>query len=243
MPFTFSHPAIVLPLTGLKFRFISASALLVGSMTPDFEYFIKMKLSGRFSHTLPGAFVFCLPVGFLVLALFHLVVKRPLINSLPTYFYSRLIRLRDLNFINSLREHVMAYVACLLTGIFSHLLWDSFTHANHFMVRHLAWLSLPVNLPGLPNLPLFRYLQHLSTVAGGIYLLYFFHRMPKEKQTNQMNIRYWISVVLCTLLIYWVRANFGFEYLGDKVSSAIGALFISLILISIFTNIRKQYDA
>jgi len=36
MPFTFSHPAIVLPLTKARLK-LSATGLIVGSTIPDFE--------------------------------------------------------------------------------------------------------------------------------------------------------------------------------------------------------------
>ncbi|SEF46838.1 protein of unknown function [Flavobacterium urumqiense] len=42
MPFTFSHPAIILPF--LKNKKLSATALIIGSMSPDFEYFFRMKM-------------------------------------------------------------------------------------------------------------------------------------------------------------------------------------------------------
>lgn len=234
MPFTFSHPAIVLPLARIKGRFISVSALVVGSMTPDFEYFIKMKLSGRFSHTLPGAFIFCLPVGFALLTAFHLIVKRPFINALPSYIYARLIWLRDFDFWPSLKKHPFRYAVFLLTGIFSHLLWDSFTHANHFMVRHIDWLSYPVNLPGSEPLPLFRYLQHISTLGGAGYLMYFFHKMPAAAVKNQLHLGYWLWVMAISLIVYILRAMRGFEYLGDQVSSVISAFFIAILLSGIY---------
>ena len=39
MPFTFSYPAIVLPLTYLPRRWFSLTGLIIGSLTPDFEDF------------------------------------------------------------------------------------------------------------------------------------------------------------------------------------------------------------
>ncbi|MCX7638095.1 MAG: DUF4184 family protein [Cyclobacteriaceae bacterium] len=241
MPFTFSHPAIVIPLTRLRVKFVSASALVIGSMTPDFEYFIKMKLSGRFSHTLEGAFLFCLPVSFAALVVFHYVVKGPFINALPVYFHSRLIQLRDFDFTESLRKYPFAYFICLLTGIFSHLLWDSFTHANHFMVRHLEFLSFTPSVFFLPSWPLFRYLQHISTLLGAIYLIFYFHHLPSQKTANTLNPLYWLSVILLSSAIYFGRASFGFEYLGDQVSTAISAFFISLIAAGFFTKKIKKY--
>ena len=39
MPFTFSHPAIVLPLTFLRRQWFSLTGLAVGSLTRDVKYF------------------------------------------------------------------------------------------------------------------------------------------------------------------------------------------------------------
>ncbi|WP_220463965.1 DUF4184 family protein [Adhaeribacter radiodurans] len=45
MPFTFSHPAIVLPLTLLLRKWYSLTGLVIGSLTPDFEYFYQFSIS------------------------------------------------------------------------------------------------------------------------------------------------------------------------------------------------------
>jgi hypothetical protein len=39
MPFTLAHPAIVVP---LALQRLILSALIIGSMTPDLEYFIRL---------------------------------------------------------------------------------------------------------------------------------------------------------------------------------------------------------
>ena len=44
MPFTFSHPAIVLPLVRKSGHWFSATGLIIGSLTPDFEYFMRMRI-------------------------------------------------------------------------------------------------------------------------------------------------------------------------------------------------------
>jgi len=65
LPFTLAHPAAVLPLrrTGLVF-----SALVVGSMAPDFPYFLSVSDAIRWGHSTRGVFLFCLPFGLLVRA-------------------------------------------------------------------------------------------------------------------------------------------------------------------------------
>ena len=51
MPFTFAHPAIVLPFYK-KPKFFSMTTLIIGSMSPDFEYFLRMKIKSDMSQTL-----------------------------------------------------------------------------------------------------------------------------------------------------------------------------------------------
>jgi len=90
MPFTFSHPAIVLPLTFKRLK-LSATALIIGSMVPDFEYFIRMTDHSRYSHTIAGLFWFDLPMGLLICFVYHGVVKDQLFNNLPPFLKQRVI--------------------------------------------------------------------------------------------------------------------------------------------------------
>jgi len=70
MPFTLAHPAAVLPIwAGGKPR-LRLAALVLGALTPDFEYFLHLNTVGRYAHSLPGLFFVCLPAGWLSLWLF-----------------------------------------------------------------------------------------------------------------------------------------------------------------------------
>jgi hypothetical protein len=90
MPFTFSHPAIVIPLAAKKIR-LSATGLIVGSMAPDFEYFIRMKNVSRYSHTAMGLFWFDLPLALLLCFIYHLIVRNSLFDNLPAFLKERLM--------------------------------------------------------------------------------------------------------------------------------------------------------
>lgn len=61
MPFTFSHPGAVLPLNFLPKKYFSMTALVIGSMAPDFEYFFRMRAQSYYSHRWSGMFWFDLP--------------------------------------------------------------------------------------------------------------------------------------------------------------------------------------
>src|SRR5262245_44725270 len=71
MPFTIAHSAVALPVLRWLRAPYAASALVVGTMAPDFEYFLRLRPFASISHTLPGLLVFCLPAGAAVLAAFH----------------------------------------------------------------------------------------------------------------------------------------------------------------------------
>src|SRR5690349_14740000 len=83
MPFTAAHPAAILPLAVRLSVPYGVSALAVGSMSPDFEYFLWRHAASTSGHSIDGLFVFCLPAGLIVLAAFHTLVKRPLALLLP----------------------------------------------------------------------------------------------------------------------------------------------------------------
>lgn len=81
MPFTFAHPAIILPLPFLNKRWFSLTGLIIGSMIPDFEYFIRMRIQSIYSHTLAGIFWFDLPLALLISFIFHNKVKNLLFQN------------------------------------------------------------------------------------------------------------------------------------------------------------------
>jgi hypothetical protein len=89
MPFTFSHPALILRLTRLPKRWVSATGLVLGSIIPDLEKFLKMNDGNTFSHTFPGMFWFDLPLAILLSFVFHRAVRDSLIDNLPAFLQAR----------------------------------------------------------------------------------------------------------------------------------------------------------
>src|SRR6218665_923701 len=91
MPFTFSHPAAVLPLHYLPKRWFSMTGLVIGSMAPDFVYFLRMNVYSPFSHTIKGLFCFDLPLSLMLAIIFHVFVRNGLIDHLPLFLTRRLL--------------------------------------------------------------------------------------------------------------------------------------------------------
>ena len=141
MPFTFSHPAIVLPLAYLPSRWVSLTGLVIESLTPDFEYFLRMKIQSNYSHTLGGLFWFDLPLGILLAFIFHNIVRSPLIDNLPDFLKERFLIFDRFHWNQYFKKNYLVVVISILIGAASHVLWDGFTHHGGYFVEKLPVLA------------------------------------------------------------------------------------------------------
>lgn len=165
MPFTPSHAAAAVPIHRLLGRRLRLSALVIGSMSPDFEYIVRLVPSSKYGHTVPGLFAFCLPVGLAVYTVFHTVMKRPLALLLPDRLRAHAAPEIDRPAFASLWAVGVVCIAILL-GAVSHVLWDAFTHKGSDVVHASSMLS--ATLVGRPGggFKVYNALQHLSGVLG-----------------------------------------------------------------------------
>ena len=135
MPFPLAHPAAILPLRRYCQRYLSFPALIIGSLSPDVGYFSGHFRLGEFSHRLlPGSFGFCLPVGLLLVLVFYLV-RSPVVSILPARYRPAFLPLcqRPVG-------SPFVIVVSLLIGAWTHLLLDSITHPDGWLVEHLPVL-------------------------------------------------------------------------------------------------------
>ena len=166
MPFTFAHPAAAVPFR--RFGLI-LSALVVGAIAPDLEYFIWLQPHGRFGHHMPGLLLFTFPAAFLVLWLFHACVKRGLAAILPVPAQRRLQPyLGSFSFGDGKRFALIA--ASIAVGIATHLLWDMLTHRDTLAYDHWMWLQTMIALPAVGSRPVYKVLQYFSSVLGCLLL-------------------------------------------------------------------------
>jgi hypothetical protein len=176
MPWTISHPAAAVPFAR---RGLALSALVVGSMAPDFVYFLPLPFNRAFSHSLPGLGLLVLPLSLVSLWLFHRVLKWPLLALLPIHQQERLLPHAGEFAFGPARRFALI-VASVLVGALTHLVWDGFTHASDWGVRLLPILETP----WFGSLPIYRALQHGSTIGGALALAYgyarWFRRAPRH---------------------------------------------------------------
>jgi hypothetical protein len=231
MPFTFSHPAIILPLASKRLK-LSATALIIGSMTPDFEYFIRMKVQSNYSHTLLGLFWFDLPLGIILCFIYQSIVRNSFIANSPAFIQKRLNKFKPFNWTQYYLSNWFIVCISIIVGAFSHLLWDSFTHETGYFVERSSVLNESLHLNGL-TLPIYKVVQRLSTLIGGLITVIAFLTIEKTKiQTTGSIYKYWLLIVLITLIIIFLRLSFGLqlnEY-GNIIVTMTSAAFASLIL-------------
>jgi hypothetical protein len=242
MPITFSHPAIVLPLTFLPRQWFSLTGLVIGSLTPDFEYFQRMKVKRNYSHTIEGLFWFDLPLGLLLAFIFHNIVRNSLFDNLPTILKSRFSTFKQFNWNGHFKRNGFVVTISILIGAASHIFWDSFTHDHGYFVETIPALQNSVDFLGR-QIPILKILQHSSTLLGGLLITYTLYKLP-ENNTEKENttLKYWIILIGLTLTIITVRLLSGldFKQFGNVIVTAISAGLISLILTPCLTRTKEE---
>ena len=167
MPFTISHAAAVLPLRRFTKGALPLAALMIGSMSPDFSYFLPGDLAFLPTHTLAGLFWFCWPAGLAAWLLFVHVLEAPTLALLPEPWRTR-ITPSDSRI--TLANIALASVAVLI-GAVTHVIWDSFTHRYSPVTDALPLLRISLFKIGWTHIYVYKFLQHLSSVVGMIALL------------------------------------------------------------------------
>ena len=89
VPFTVSHAAAVLPLQRLGKHRLPLTALMVGSMAPDFGYFFSSEASRALTHSFSGLFIFSLPAGLAVWLFYVAVLEKATITLLSDRWHTR----------------------------------------------------------------------------------------------------------------------------------------------------------
>jgi hypothetical protein len=159
VPFTISHAAAALP---FKKSPLPLAALMIGTMAPDFAYFLPVGADRMFTHHLEGVPLFCWPVGFAVWLFYVFLLERPTIELLPEPWRSR-VPLSDRK--ATVRNFALVSVALML-GALTHLLWDAFTHGSTFVTS--AYSGFYIELFRYHGRPIrvFFMLQILSSILG-----------------------------------------------------------------------------
>jgi hypothetical protein len=191
-----------------------------------------MRIQSDYSHTIGGLFWFDLPLGIITAFIFHDIVRDSLFDNLPIFLKSRFAPFKKFNWNQYFKTHWFIVLISILIGAFSHIFWDSFTHAQGYFVKTIPILSQTTELFGR-QIPILKIIQHSSTLLGGVVIAIFILKLPKDENINRkINRNYWIIFIALTLIIVAIRLMTGLDYklYGHVIVTGISAGLISLIV-------------
>ncbi|MFX0548546.1 DUF4184 family protein [Hathewaya histolytica] len=243
MPFTLSHTSAVI---FLKSKRLNLGGLILGSMAPDFIYFLLFNPSNNLGHTPIGFLFLNLPLCFILNFLFYKYIQNCFLLTLPNFISKRYLYLiKSKNKLTTIKEYIIFSYSCII-GMLTHVLWDAFTHKTGFFVNNIDFLRSRIILLGY-NIPVYKLLQHVSTFIGFLVLFIFLYNI-RDKNPRSLNIsinkfKFLISVfsvqIITLILSYMfsvsVQGNFG---IGQLVVTFINGLFLGYLVTGFIYNKR-----
>ncbi|WP_028545376.1 DUF4184 family protein [Paenibacillus taiwanensis] len=240
MPFTLAHPAAVVPLYKRKHMFCF-TALVLGSMAPDFEYFIYFEPHGLIGHSWLGFLYFNLPLVFICSYLYHRIVKRILIPHLPepipTWYRTHAVLSWEIHSLYS----VIRFVYSALLGMTTHVLWDAFTHVQGYAVTRIPLLAASLEI-GPWHVPLYKLAQHGSTLIGGICVIVWAYQIrdkehePAHYIAVSVKWTYWLLIAMTTLAIFglssYLRGGISIYAYGIWIVSMMSSAAAAILIVS-----------
>jgi hypothetical protein len=178
VPYTFAHPAAVLPLRRFCPELGVFAALVIGSMTPDLGYFVgDTELAFR-AHSALGLLTECLPLG-IVSYILAFILYVPATRLLPSPHRQALQAIRPFSLPTSIRSFLVLALALIL-GAATHNVWDAFTHRTSVLARQWSVLRWPVFSIERSTFVVADVLQHISSVFGLAVLAVMYARWLKR---------------------------------------------------------------
>jgi hypothetical protein len=180
MPLPLAHPAAVLPLRRFCPRFLSLPALFIGSLTPDAGHI--MGGLAAFAHSLTGSLLFCWPVGLLLVWICAL---------LKTCVIAAKVEVPDLTRRTSLGAGVtraFGLSISVLLGVWTHILWDSFTNNYGWVVLHVTALQFPILRLASHQVRICHLLWYASSFVGVALLSMVYSTPPSNKPDEPQGI-------------------------------------------------------
>jgi uncharacterized protein DUF4184 len=245
MPFTLSHPALVLPLNLLPKKWVSITGLVIGSMAPDFQAFFSADGDKSGTHTWWGILWFCLPVSLILSFIYHLSVREMLITHLPRRLQIKMARYKDLDWIRQFRMKWIVIILSIVIGAASHLFWDSFSHFDGFFIRSHPSLKGNTTILGRSvEIPFV--LQYLNSAVGLLIVLIAILQVPRSRNVRIRIVimKYWLVMALITgILLLFKLESMESTKLDDLLTSGMSITAVAVVITSLLFKQEIIKDA
>lgn len=252
MPFTFAHPFYAAPLKRIAPRMFSLTGLMLGSMSPDFEYFIALEPHQTIGHTAAGLLQQALPLSLLLAFLFHCIVKDALIEHLPSWQgWSGRAKTLAQSYSWRFRHwrDWLVFALSVAIGFYSHIFIDGFTHATGIYVQQFPMLLQPLLL----DIPVYKMLQHgLSLIGLSAQLLIVFlllKRTPANYSepagpSTRKKLFYWgiVAATAVATVIGKLLITTSTNVIGIFVVASISGCVLGVLIASIIVMVKNKYS-
>jgi Domain of unknown function (DUF4184) len=222
MPFTLAHPAAITPFKRFCPRYLSFPALIAGSVSPDLSYFSGRLDLGPFAHHPLKGFLFGVPAGLFILAVFYLF-RSPALKILPAR-YQEIFQPLLLRPIGA----PIVILASLFIGVATHIVWDSFTHNHSLLVQYVPFLRIPILAMGYTTVRLVHLLSYLCSFLGVFWLCLLY---SKWRATEPPRVQ-WRNSLFVAALVFPISA---IHHLMHSIRGLllVGVLSLLLILLAV----------
>lgn len=238
MPFTLSHPSIVVPVYFFRKKIFSLTGLIIGSMIPDIKYFTSIYVIRNYSHNWEKAYWLGLPISLVLCFLFHNVIREPFIHYSPAAIKSRFYEYERFNWNRYFMKNWLIIILSILVGIYSHLLLDGFTHFSFYLLSLITGIKTDV-VPENESLIYYRIIQSVYSLAGLAAEVYIVWKLPvKFRSRTRVNISlYWLTIIGLSFIFYLSFGSMEFEVMEDFIGFAIAAIFMAVFFTSILYKV------
>lgn len=225
MPYTLAHPLYAAPLKLVQPKYLSLTGLILGSMAPDFEFFIALEPYQTIGHSTLGLFLQAIPLSVLLAVLFHCLIKAPLARHLPSVWNldrkaHGLVRPWRLGGIRGWT----VFLISVIIGFYAHVLLDGITHETGIFVS-----LCPLLEQMMMGTPVYQFLQYglsiIGLLAEGLFLVLALSKVRCGtgfvRVRKSAKVKYWI--VVCGTAI----AVAGIKIFSASIANCIGIIVVA----------------
>jgi len=208
-----SHAVIAIPISQLTKGKVPAAAVIVGSISPDFPYFLALTPTYAPGHSILGVIIYCIAPSLVLLFVWFRWLENPTLALWKLPLRNQIVGVPTIPLI----------VLGIFIGALSHVLWDSTSHSYGDIVQSSAFWNIE-----FMSLPIYKWNQYISGVIGlvllALWYLYTFYKNLKAPYAGNLKAGatiYFICIVGMSIAANIIHQSSSITDVAVKISIGI----------------------
>ncbi|WP_296705190.1 DUF4184 family protein, partial [Algoriphagus sp.] len=215
-----------------------------GSIAPDLEFYLKLKLGENIGHKISGILVFDLPIAMLVALIFHCLIKHSLYKASPVWVQSKTVKYLEFNWISSLKMNWSWILISMMLGIFTHLTLDGMTHYDGWLVNLFPILKNEFKI-ATSSIPVYDFFQYGFSLIGLFLVSNFLLHLESNAISSSVHFKkgkFWFLTLIGITIAVVLRASFFPEFISfwDFFMMGVGSFIYGVFLASVLELILNS---